>query len=130
MSTITSVQMGEASEKGQTDYITIHKRFFLTSGMLTLLSRLPFTSPLLSRIYRSEERPRQQKSLRDSDDCDDDDEEAMDTVTPEWHHFPVNRFWFLRNHKDWLRLIQAKCCQREAVYNNCAQDPIQQHIMY
>lgn len=46
--------------KGQTDNITHHKRSFLTSGVLTLLSVLPFTSPLLSHSYRSEERPRQQ----------------------------------------------------------------------
>lgn len=59
MPTITSKHMSKASDKVKPT--TIHKRSFLTSGMSTLQSLLLFTSPLLSYIYRSEERPRQQK---------------------------------------------------------------------
>lgn len=49
MSTITSKHTSVASEKVKPTNITVHKKFifFITSGMSTVLSPLPFTSPLV-----------------------------------------------------------------------------------
>lgn len=96
MSKITTDHMGEASEKVNRRH---YKTSLLISGMSTLLSLLPFTSPVLRLVFRKGWH-RKTKSQSDSDDCDN--EANVNAVTLKmWFHQMILACWESRGPRLW-----------------------------